>query len=94
MASYITHNNPIDHWNNIHGEINPEIALLQNYQDILNQYNTGIYTDAHVNQFTPENFVDIITTLNKLKLINLKIHRIYHTLYGSLEFYAILKKSG
>ena len=94
MGTQITHNNPIDHWNNIHGEINPEIALTQIYQGILNQYNTGIYTDAHVNQFTPENFVKIITTLNKLKLINLKVDRIYHTLYGSLEFYAILKKSG
>ncbi len=93
MATQITHNNPIDHWNLIHGEIDPDVALEKNYKSVLDQYQTGTYIDAHVYCFTPENFMEIITTLNKLKLIDLKVEKIYHTLYGSLEFYVILKKS-
>lgn len=93
MISQFTHNNPVDHWNNIHGEIYPESSLIQNYHGLLDQYNTGIYIDSHVSFFTPQSFVKIIITLNALKLINLKVHKIYHTLFGSVEFYAILKKA-
>lgn len=93
MGTQVTHNNPVDHWNNMHGEIEQEEALMQNYFSLLNQYNTGLYKDAHVYFFTPLNFVKIITTLNKLHLTGLKVEKIYHTLYGSLEFYAILKKN-
>jgi len=87
-----THNNPIDHWRCNHGEINSESILIQDYERLLDQYKTGVYVDAHVSFFTPESFEKIITTLNSLKLIDLKIHKIYHTLYGSFDFYVILKK--
>jgi len=87
-----THNNPIDHWNGRHGEINSESVLIQDYEKLLNQYKKGAYVDAHVSFFTPENFEKIIATLSALKLIDLEIHKIYHTLYGSFEFYVILKR--
>jgi SAM-dependent methyltransferase len=91
IGSLVTHNNPVDHWNGIHGEINPEPILIQQYEGLLNQYKTGLYVDAHVSFFTPESFEKIISTLNVLKIIDLKIHKIYHTLYGSVEFFVILK---
>jgi len=92
-ASQITHNNCVDHWSNIHGEINSEIDLVLNYERILDQYKTGTYIDAHVSFFTPQSFMEIIGILNNLKLINLQIHKIYHTLRNNLEFYAILKRA-
>ena len=93
MLTQSTHNDCIAHWNNDHGEINSENALLQLYHGILTQYNTGEYIDSHVSHFTPQSFMQIVNSLNNLKLINLKIHKIYHTLTNSNEFYVILKKS-
>jgi hypothetical protein len=87
-----THNNAVDHWNGNHGEIDFDSNLIQQYQKLLDQYKTGAYVDAHVSFFTPESFEKIINDLNALKLIDLEIHKVYHTLYGSFEFYVILKK--
>ena len=92
MVTQVTHNNGIDHWNNNHGTINTRTDIISSYPGILGQYNTGIYIDSHVSFFTPQNFMEIIGILNELKLINLEIHKIYHTLRNNLEFYAILKK--
>ena len=88
----MTHNDPVKHWNGIHGELHPEEVVIQRYDGLLEQYKKGDYIDAHVSFFTPDSFEKIITTLNELALIDLKVHRIYPTLYGSVEFYAILKK--
>jgi hypothetical protein len=93
MSSQMTHSDPQAHWDNNHGTIDDEHFLLQNYTRIVNRFNTGVYIDAHVSYFTPQSFMQIINVLNKLKLINLEIHKIYHTLRGYLEFYIILKKS-
>ncbi len=93
MVSAGTHNNSVAHWNNDHGAIEAETALLQNYQGILNQYNTGVYIDAHVSFFTPHSFMNIMNILNKLKLVRLKIHKLFHTLSGSNEFYVILNRA-
>jgi len=93
MVSQITHNNCIDHWNKKHGMIDIKTDVINGYPGILEQYNTGRYIDAHVSFFTPQNFIEIIDILNELKLINLKIHKIYHTLRNNLEFYTILKKT-
>lgn len=92
MVSQITHNDPVAHWNNDHGNI-PVNALVQNYAGILNQYNTGAYIDSHVSFFTPKSFLTIINILNSLNLINLKIHKMCHTLRDSNEFYVVLKKN-
>jgi hypothetical protein len=93
MVSQSTHNNCVDHWNNNHGTINKEADVIKHYAGILGLYNSGVYVDSHVSFFTPQNFIEIIGMLNELKLINLKIHKIYHTLRDSNEFYAILKKT-
>lgn len=93
MVSQGTHNDPIAHWNNQHGTIHPDDDLLQSYSGILQQYVSGVYIDSHVNLFTPQSFMHIINLLNKLNLIRLKIHKIYHTLHGSNEFYVLLKRA-
>lgn len=91
--SQSTHNDCVAHWNDDHGTMNSDQILLQNFHSLLNQYKTGVYIDAHVSYFTPESFMEIIELLNDLKLINLKIHKLYSTLRGSNEFYVILKKA-
>ena len=91
QSSQITHNDAAAHWNEDHGNINGNGLLVENYDRILNAYNTGAYIDSHVSCFTPQSFINIVHLLGRLNLINLDIHKIYHTLKGGLEFYAILK---
>jgi SAM-dependent methyltransferase len=91
LAAQITHNDAGAHWNGEHGSVNPELLLHQHYQPILDRYKTGVYIDAHVSFFTPQSFADIIRQLKSLNLIQLDVHKIYHTVRGALEFYVILK---
>src|ERR1700712_4627387 len=94
MKTQSTHNDSYAHWSSDnHGIDHSEASLVQLYEPILRQYNTGVYIDAHVSTFTPHSFMKIIGMLSKLKLINLEVHKLYHTLRGATEFYAILKKS-
>ena len=92
MVSQVTHNNCVEHWNGNHGSITNG-PLLQHYHGISQHFRTGAYMDAHVSFFTPQNFMEIIGILHELKLINLEIHKMYHTLRNNLEFYVILKKA-
>lgn len=88
-----THNNPINHWKGIHGQVK---CTIDNYQIAINVYNNSIennkYVDVHEWYFTPANFFDIITKLNQLNLINLEIYRICHTVQYFNEFLVILRK--
>lgn len=92
-VTQITHNNCVEHWNGSHGTTTGKAGLINHYQNLLDRYNTGEYIDAHASFFTPQGFYDIISTLNDLKLVDLKIHKMYHTLRYNLEFYVILKKN-
>jgi len=87
-----THNNCVDHWDNRHGAVDTK-ALVSHYYSLLQMYNDRPYIDAHVSYFTPENFMEIIDVLNELKLINVEIHKLYHTFRNNLEFYAVLKRT-
>ncbi len=91
MVSQGTHNDCVAHWNNDHGFIDLDSAVLQSFQGIVDQYNTGAYIDSHVSFFTPQSFMGIIGMLNRLKLTSLEIHKIFHTVRNSNEFYVILK---
>ena len=88
-----THNNCVDHWDNKHGVAGGRSELLRLYPGLSQLYNTGTYIDAHVSYFTPENFMEIVDILNEMKLVNVQIHKMYHTFRNNLEFYVILKKS-
>ena len=94
--SLICHNNSFRHWNNDHGNqvyvSNPDSTI-----NAINEYNNSIinniYIDVHSLQFTPKSFENIINQLNRLNYIDLNIDKIYPTIYGSCEFYVILKKN-
>ncbi len=68
--------------------------IINRFDDILNLFkevNNGKYIDSHCWQFTSISFENIIKILYSKGLIRLNVHRVYHTLNNSCEFYAILK---
>jgi len=91
FVTQLTHNNCVDHWDNKHGEVDTK-GLVAHYPALLDMYQNRSYMDAHVSYFTPENFMKIVETLNEMKLVNVQIHKLYHTFRNNLEFYVILKK--
>ncbi len=64
--------------------------MVERYSDALEQ---GKYISAHNWKFTPDNFGYIVDLLNKLNLIDLKLFRLCHTIWGRQEFIAMLEKS-
>ena len=50
------------------------------------------YLDTHNYTFTSKTFETYINTLFNLKYINLKIHKMYHTIKNMNEFCVVLKK--
>jgi SAM-dependent methyltransferase len=87
-----THNNAIDHWNNMHDDprrlersARAESALRL-FEDAL-----GGYIDVHAWQFTPANFRTIMTELCKTAEIQLNVERVYETPRSSGEFCAVLR---
>jgi SAM-dependent methyltransferase len=91
---YTTHNDSDRHWRGDHGRENEKsenlIFVKENFENIERQ--NDVYIDAHAWHFTPIVFENIITMLNSLGMIGLKIDRIYQTPYGRCEFCAILSK--
>jgi hypothetical protein len=87
------HNDCGLHWRNNHG-----ISILNQHgvstiKSAIDEFNnTKGYLDVHALQFTPKSFASIIQNLIDLGLIHFKIHRVYHSLFGSNEFYAVLQK--
>ena len=94
---FTTHNDSMRHWNRDHGE-KPRLSpsdkqKIQNIQATLEEISiSNSYIDVHAWQFTPGSFIDIIETLDAMGLIPLQIERVYSTLKGSNEFYAVLRK--
>jgi hypothetical protein len=93
MRTLSTHNNSIDHWLNEHGENDFKRRLFEQYNNILDEYNTGRYLDTHVSYLTPHSFLTIIEILKGLGLIALDVKKMFHTIKGSNEFYTILRKA-
>lgn len=60
-------------------------------QSVLNRDLTK-YHDGHCWKLTPEHFTYIVDQLYALGLVNLKPIRVYPTLSGELQFFAILQK--
>ena len=84
-----THNDPAAHWNGSHGVEGVDSARVRSA--IKEFEETDGYLDVHAWIFTPNNFRTIITDLFSLGLTQLLVERVYPTLRGSNEFYAILK---
>lgn len=87
------HNDANRHWNNDHGEqtIDHDNKSLLNAIDEYKK--TEGYIDVHSLQFTPSSFEKNVNLLKKNGFIDLEIHRIYKTIRGSCEFYAVLQKT-
>ena len=88
-----THNDPVRHWAGDHGEVllKTVSTSLQTAYDHAAQAKGG-YSDAHAWQFTPDSFSEIISSLNKLGLIDLNVERVYQTPLNRFEFAAVLRK--
>lgn len=88
------HNDCVKHWAGNHGspKYMDDINLIT---DAVEEYNNAVknneYIDVHSLQFTPRSFEHLIGVLNKINLINLKIHRIFPTNTNCGEFYVVLK---
>jgi SAM-dependent methyltransferase len=85
-----THNDPADHWNGSHGLDGVDSARVRSAITEFEEIEG--YLDVHAWIFTPNSFRSIITELFSLGLTQLSVERIYPTLRGSNEFYAILKR--
>lgn len=63
--------------------------LIEKYAEALA---TGKYISVHNWRFTPDSFGYIVKLLNELNFIDLSLYRLYHTVWGRLEFTAMLEK--
>ena len=89
-----THNEPPRHWHGDHGtaeHLNAEsvITAINDYKEAVEAER---YIDQHAWQFTPRNFREILELLNRLGLVGLRPLRVYDTMSGDQEFWAILQK--
>jgi hypothetical protein len=75
--------------------LNKTEDIINNIDDIKNiiEISKNTYIDAHTWKLTPKILNNIIFILNKLKIIDFKVIRMYRTLKNSNEFYCILQKS-
>jgi hypothetical protein len=86
------HNDPTAHWRGEHGiPPQPNAARLRQVKD---QWAAaaGGYIDVHAWQFTPKSFKSIIETTFRLELHEFEPERVYRTLHGSPEFFAVLRR--
>lgn len=88
-----THNDCMRHWHGDHGASawKTDPTLIATALDHVAR-TAGIYADAHAWQFSPESFADLMQALHGHGFSPFSVERVYPTLYGSLEFYAVLKK--
>jgi SAM-dependent methyltransferase len=92
-----THNDPLRHWLVDHGR-DPRYEGPSEYrknciiQGMAYYENGKEYIDAHAWHFTPDTFGSIIEELFALNISPFDIKRIYPTVFGSFEFYALLHK--
>lgn len=63
--------------------------LVKKYADALKE---NAYISVHNWRFTPDSFGYIINMLNKFNLIDLRLFRLCHTIWGRQEFVAMLEK--
>lgn len=88
-------NSAFNHWIGEHGDFEEKLTsdkLSEVVKQYLEDRKEGKYIDVHSLRFTPRSFGNIIDILNELKLIRLQNYRLCHTIWGRLEFTAILRK--
>lgn len=88
-----THNDAHRHWNGDHGE--PawcRDGAIVRHALLHAVSNENRYVDTHAWQFTPRSFREIMQILAGIELTPFRLSRVYPTLRGTFEFYAVLEK--
>jgi predicted SAM-dependent methyltransferase len=94
---YTAHNDAVRHWRGDHGA-NQNMSLLDDARSNLflteleMLSSTQEHIDVHAWKFTPKAFKIVFDNLFKLKMIRLRVERIYPTVKNSNEFYVVLVK--
>lgn len=93
----ITHNDPRRHWAGDSGR-NPAWSSLGDEQagrllkEVRQLLSKSTYVDVHAWKFTPDTFRSVMHNLLQLGMTDFSVERLYPTLKGKNEFYAILHK--
>jgi hypothetical protein len=94
--AFVTHPYPGRHWLHDHGD-NPYLIkdkeVLRALEQAKQFAQLNQYSDQHCWRFTPQSFHEIMERLKVLEQIDLKIARVYPTVFGSGEFYVVLQKN-
>lgn len=88
-----THNDSHRHWRGDHGvpAWKSSATIINTALDHVTRM-AGKYADAHAWQFSPESFAELMQGLYDRNFSPFSVERVFPTLHGSLEFYAVLKK--
>ena len=90
---FTTHNDPVNHWNGIHGFNKLDTIKIQTAIEEFNiAKENNSYVDVHAWQFTPDSFKNIVEVLNSLGFIKFHVTAIYPTIKNNFEFGVILSK--
>lgn len=88
------HSDSVRHWKDSHGHKYHDFE--KRFSELSGKYEPGgiLANDRNVQKtiFTPDSFCNIIQLLNELNLTGMKAVRMYPTLFGRAEFFAILQK--
>jgi ectoine hydroxylase-related dioxygenase (phytanoyl-CoA dioxygenase family)/SAM-dependent methyltransferase len=89
-----THNDPARHWAGDHGE--PQYkSTPQTLRDAADLFarSKGRYIDVHAWQFVPESLRESLEILFDVRVSPFRVLRVYPTVEGSNEFFAVLQKT-
>jgi SAM-dependent methyltransferase len=89
-----THNSPMRHWLGLHGQsrrTDPE--SIERTAAGCEQAARGEYVDVHAWIFTPESFFDLMRHLHATSATALEVSHVYDTMFGRIEFFAVLRKA-
>lgn len=90
--SLTTHNDPVRHWQDDHGSIDPaSAAKLANKAVEEYRENPGNYIDVHAWHFTPISFRAVMNQLHHMGMSPFVVEHVGETPYGQLEFVAVLR---
>ena len=90
--AHTTHNDAVRHWLGDHGD--PEENRAERTKMAIDalEASHGAYIDVHTWFFTPETFVNTMTSLSKSEHIPFTVGRMFPTRENALEFWVILRK--
>lgn len=88
-----THNNAPAHWAGNHGR---PPNIVENTRRALERYRAepNVHVDVHAWYFSPSSFRDLMQQLFELRLTRMQVARVYPTLFGKNEFWAVLQIAG